>query len=131
MSQTDTYLEEVPENVDMSQDEWEELGYHGQYYRANNKREQKRKQRKERRARKRGWLDDYKSSRSCEMCSEDEPVCLDFHHIKDKKYNVGRMPNMDKPISEIEDEIDKCVLLCANCHRKVHGDIIDVTERFK
>jgi len=54
---------------------------------------------------------------------------LDFHHVDPKQKDAGvskltRSPMTDK----IQHELDKCVLLCANCHRMVHGNIIILNE---
>lgn len=62
-----------------------------------------------------------KASIGCYMCSETDPRALDFHHKnpQDKKgqililwHNLGKQVAME--------EIAKCELLCANCHRKCH-----------
>lgn len=47
-------------------------------------------------------------------------VIFDFHHInaveKDFQWNKGRLKSWDK----ITNELDKCILLCSNCHRLRH-----------
>jgi hypothetical protein len=53
----------------------------------------------------------------------------DFHHkeAEDKEANVGRLLVTFRTWEKIQEEIDKCVLLCANCHRIRHemeGNII-------
>jgi len=68
----------------------------------------------------RNFIDNYKSTRKCALCPENHPACLDFHHNGDKEFNIGlaihSICSMDRLIKEIE----KCTLLCANCHRKLH-----------
>lgn len=58
----------------------------------------------------------------CEDCGYNEPFpeVYDFHHIdpKTKDYDVFKTV---KIFSKIKDELDKCILLCANCHRKRHS----------
>lgn len=55
----------------------------------------------------------------CEICGEDNFYKLCFHHkIGDKKENVSQLLN--KRWSIIKKEIDKCQLLCNNCHQIVH-----------
>lgn len=127
MSKTpDNYMEEVPSHVEMSQKEWEKLSYHGQYYRAEKRREIKRKTRRKRRKKKREWLDKVKGTKSCQKCGEDESVCLDFHHKEAKDFELSQAVNRDKSYEDIKNEIEKCVVLCANCHRKHHAGLIDV-----
>ncbi|MCI6458491.1 MAG: hypothetical protein MSA56_12565 [Clostridium sp.] len=58
----------------------------------------------------------------CEMCGlEDEPYMYDFHHKdpNEKDFSLGSKTSTTK-WHLIEAELDKCMLLCANCHRKIH-----------
>ena len=68
-------------------------------------------------------LDNYKLNVGCEICGYDKhPAALDFHH-KDptlKKFNISNsLPtrNWDRILEEIE----KCDIICANCHRALHN----------
>lgn len=57
----------------------------------------------------------------CIHCGVDKSYLLDFHHREpEKKY--GEMSDLSKgyDFSKFFDEIDKCDLLCANCHREFH-----------
>lgn len=58
-----------------------------------------------------------------------EFVCLDFHHIdsSQKSFDIGKQFHI-KAIGTIINEIKKCVVLCANCHRKVHAGIIRLED---
>lgn len=59
----------------------------------------------------------------CIKCGEKDPACLDFHHRNgklDKLGNIGTFRKFGK--QRILDEIAKCDVLCANCHRKHHRD---------
>lgn len=58
----------------------------------------------------------------CLKCSEKEPAALDFHHIKGKDMLISQMRGRNR--DKILEEIAKCVILCANCHRKVHAGLI-------
>jgi hypothetical protein len=65
------------------------------------------------------WFWDYKTKLSCK-CGENHPATLDFHHRDStlKDANISEM--MDCSIEKILEEIAKCEVMCANCHRKLH-----------
>lgn len=67
-------------------------------------------------------VDDYKSILCCKKCGDTRFFVLDFHHLdptqKDK--TVSRMLSHNASWDAIEQEIDKCITLCANCHREFH-----------
>lgn len=45
------------------------------------------------------------------------PSVMQFDHRRgDKKFNLADAPGQDKAIDEVLEEIDKCDLVCANCH---------------
>jgi predicted HNH restriction endonuclease len=57
----------------------------------------------------------------CERCGYDKyPDVLEFHHLdpsqKESSWNSMRKWNWEKVLTEL----DKCAILCANCHREVH-----------
>ena len=59
----------------------------------------------------------------CYLCGESDIACLDFHHIERKNGNRKReIPYLARygTVEEVEAEMDKCHLVCANCHRKEH-----------
>lgn len=62
----------------------------------------------------------------CKVCGEKEICCLDFHHIdsSEKEYTIARM--IYHSIKTITKEIEKCIVLCSNCHRKVHAGLIEI-----
>jgi len=67
------------------------------------------------------WFRRYKQTLCCEVCGENHPACLDFHHIdpSQKKFSVSA--KRDRPsLKQLQEEIAKCQVLCANCHRKEH-----------
>lgn len=71
-------------------------------------------------AENREWIADYKAKFGCHYCGERDASCLDFHHLDPatKVTEVGRMTNM--PLYKITEEVSKCMVVCANCHRKSH-----------
>lgn len=56
----------------------------------------------------------------CVDCKQIYPMCAyDFHHL-DPSAKEGRQALTTKRKDRIVKEIEKCVLLCANCHRIRH-----------
>jgi len=80
----------------------------------------------ERRSKHLALLNEYKKTLKCVSCGESEPVCLEFHHIDPttKEFTIGA--SMQRSWESIKSEIDKCICLCANCHKKVHAGILDL-----
>lgn len=71
-----------------------------------------------------------KMKRGCNRCPYDEnPAALQFHHknADDKFMGVGRLINQGYSRQTIREEIEKCEVLCANCHRvETDGELFDV-----
>jgi hypothetical protein len=67
--------------------------------------------------------DVFKGSLKCERCGEDHPATLDFHHINpaEKEYAVSSLVR-NKQFAKAKKEVEKCEVLCANCHRKHHHE---------
>lgn len=72
------------------------------------------------------WIDEYKKDLKCIKCGEDETCCLDFHHIdpKNKKIEISLLKRSTLSLDSIKKEIDKCIVVCSNCHRKLHAGLI-------
>lgn len=67
------------------------------------------------------WTSGYKADRGCRHCSVSDPRCLQFHHVgDDKTAAVSQMISDSYPVADVMTEIEKCVVLCANCHRMEH-----------
>lgn len=74
-------------------------------------------------ARKRQALRDqaiaYKGG-SCQICGYNRsPAALDFHHIDPLEKDFSISSRMSS-FNAIKAELDKCVLVCSNCHREIH-----------
>jgi len=67
-----------------------------------------------------------RKSAGCLCCPETELACLDFHHLNpaEKSFQITPYQLVHKSLESISAEIDKCVVLCANCHRKFHAGVI-------
>ena len=54
----------------------------------------------------------------CIDCGENDPIVLEFDHVRDKTCAVSTLLRYGYSLSKIQLEIDKCVVRCANCHRR-------------
>lgn len=73
-------------------------------------------------AKKAEWVA-YKGGR-CERCGYNRYVgALDFHHRDPatKSFSLSASKMTRRSLEVIRAELDKCDLLCANCHREEHG----------
>lgn len=61
----------------------------------------------------------YLSDKRCELCGVEDMRVLDFDHIvgETKKFGIARAVNEGYAWELILEEIKKCRILCANCHR--------------
>jgi len=64
--------------------------------------------------------------RKCEHCGYDKCLgALEFHHIdpSEKDFSISNATSRKGLTPEIKKELDKCLLLCANCHREEHESL--------
>lgn len=57
----------------------------------------------------------------CKLCGYNKcPAALEFHHLDpaEKEFQINKRWSMSD--EKLLKELDKCVLLCSNCHREVH-----------
>ena len=62
----------------------------------------------------------------CQICGYDKcQSALEFHHInpEEKEFTLGY--NTNTSFAKAKEEIKKCILVCANCHREIHEGLID------
>lgn len=58
----------------------------------------------------------------CEICGYNKCLgALDFHHLdpSQKDFTISNS-NIYKNLDKLKEEVDKCILVCANCHREIH-----------
>lgn len=113
-------IKSKPDDLELPEDEtWEELNPQQRSYRKNkDKWYEKEKKRREERVE---WVREYKIENcECYRCEEEHPATLDFHHIGDKDMGIAEMANNRYSIKRIKEEMENCIVLCANCHRKEH-----------
>ena len=64
-------------------------------------------------------LEEFKSTLKCEICGENRPWCLDFHHTNPEE-KEGEIAKLIESPRRMQEEIKKCIVVCANCHRDIH-----------
>lgn len=65
----------------------------------------------------RAFVAEYLKFHPCERCGESDVRVLDFDHLRDKVENVSTMAYTGCSSRALLEEIAKCQVLCANCHR--------------
>jgi hypothetical protein len=72
-----------------------------------------------RRGRLQEYVDSVKAETPCADCGCDYPsYVMDFDHVRGKKVaNIAKLVSACRPLLMIQDEIAKCDIVCANCHR--------------
>ena len=62
----------------------------------------------------------------CKFCGYDKSVsALEFHHINpsEKSIQLDLRHISNNSMKTLENELKKCILLCANCHREIHHPV--------
>ena len=68
----------------------------------------------------------YVLGNKCACCGYNKCIqALEFHHLNpvEKDFNFGS--NSNRSWKDTRNEIQKCILVCANCHREIHYGLID------
>lgn len=79
---------------------------------------------KRRRAKVKTQAIEYKGG-CCEKCGYSKCIqALEFHHVDpaEKDFSVSSNTH-NKSWEAVKAELDKCILVCANCHREIHAEL--------
>jgi hypothetical protein len=93
--------------------------YGKKHYAANRQRyiEMEAKRKRARAEKRMRFLLDFFRTHPCVDCGEDDPLVLEFDHLENKSFDIGAgLP--DRPWDSLLAEIEKCEVVCANCHRR-------------
>ena len=76
----------------------------------------------QRRTENRRWFLAFKKTLKCSRYPEDHPACLEFHHLDPgmKEFKISGKVSQGMDPARIRREMQKCLVLCANCHAKEH-----------
>lgn len=80
---------------------------------------------KKRRRKIREMAVEYKGGK-CVICGYNKYIgALDFHHVGDEGKDFGiSAKGYTRSWERVREELDKCILVCANCHRELHANIL-------
>jgi hypothetical protein len=112
-----------PEGIDDDvRERWAELSVDQRWHYRN--REWNTERTLNRRESLREWLDERAAESGCAECGESDPRCLEFHHREaaEKVEGVSEMVTRGTSKGRLREEIAKCDVLCANCHRERHAE---------
>ncbi len=63
------------------------------------------------------FVQEYKQSRVCADCKENYPYwIMQFDHLGNKSFNISEFRTSAGSLKVVQQEIEKCELVCANCH---------------
>jgi hypothetical protein len=63
------------------------------------------------------YLVSYLREHPCVDCGEDDPLVLEFDHLRDKRFGISEGIR-NRSWEDVLAEIAKCEVVCANCHRR-------------
>ena len=77
------------------------------------------------------WYNSILATKTCIYCNESCTACLEWHHLdpsqKWKEVSTLFYSHYTKEL--ILEEMSKCIVLCSNCHKKLHAGLIDIDKR--
>lgn len=112
-----------PDDVDDDvRERWDELSVDQRWHYRN--REWNTERTLKRREALREWVAEQAAESGCKQCGESDPRCLDFHHRDpaEKERGISEMVTRGVSKRQLQSEMAKCEVLCANCHRTRHGE---------
>jgi len=67
------------------------------------------------------YIKEYLQRHGCKYCGEKDPTVLQFNHKlpKNKKDKISHLVNQGYSLKTIQKEINKCEVVCVNCHKKI------------
>ena len=69
---------------------------------------------------------EYKGGK-CQICGYDKCMrSLDFHHLDPTQKDFAISTFKNKKIEKLKTELDKCILVCSNCHGEIHDGLLEI-----
>lgn len=93
--------------------------YNNNLYKRKDQIERKNKSNRQNKLRNSQYIYDYLKEHPCVKCGENDPVVLEFDHIDRSQKTKGvSVLASGYSMDRLKAEIEKCRVLCANCHRR-------------
>lgn len=75
---------------------------------------------------------EYKGGK-CERCGYNKcPAALEFHHLDPSEKDFGISSNgISRSFEKCKVEVDKCILVCSNCHAEIHHEESEKVRELK
>lgn len=70
---------------------------------------------------------EWKQQQVCTCCGENSPECLELHHLDPQTKETHPSDAVTRGWKKFMEEAEKCVVLCSNCHKKVHSGRINLS----
>lgn len=68
----------------------------------------------------------YVMGEKCQCCGYDKCItALEFHHLNPEEKDFSFGNNANRSWQNTKEELKKCILVCANCHREIHSGLIN------
>jgi len=73
---------------------------------------------------------EYKGGR-CILCGYDKcQEALEFHHTDSSQKDFGvSQDGLTRSWERVKNELDKCIMVCANCHRELHANLRSLSDK--
>jgi len=70
------------------------------------------------------WYSEIMEDKFCERCGESDTIVLEWHHVDPTQKDMSIADMLTRRGRKtILAEIEKCMCLCANCHRRLHHEL--------
>lgn len=67
----------------------------------------------------------------CEICGYNKNIAaIEFHHLnpQEKEFQIDIRKFANCELSKLEKELNKCMIVCSNCHRELHNENLTFSE---
>ena len=111
----------MPRKIETEQDREEKRAYDRRWYTLHAAQVRVRNDRQRQKLQE--WYQKYKATLACQRCGENHPATLVFHHRNpsEKEVTIAQAVRSGWSIERIQEEIQKCNVLCTNCHKRMHS----------